>query len=149
MGVLKLDYLKGLDISHHQNDAGEIDWEKVSSAFDFVFIKATEGETFVDPKHEINIKNAKSHNMITGAYHFARYKSIDEAEREANFFISKVKELQVDYFILDLEHASDLRQANIHDITNATNAFMNVISNYRRSLQSINHISRYPYSNND
>lgn len=62
--------IKGIDVSHHQN---EIDWQAVRSAeIEFVFIKATEGTTFVDPKFKHNWRAAKEAGLIRGAYHFFR-----------------------------------------------------------------------------
>jgi lysozyme len=62
--------IKGIDVSHHQND---IDWRAVKAAgVEFVFIKATEGTTFIDPKFKLNWKLAKEAGLIRGAYHFFR-----------------------------------------------------------------------------
>lgn len=64
------DIIKGIDVSHHQN---EIDWQAVRAAgIEFVFIKATEGTTFVDPKFKHNWRLAKEAGLIRGAYHFFR-----------------------------------------------------------------------------
>lgn len=65
--------IKGIDVSHHQN---EVDWHAVRSAgIEFVFIKATEGTTFVDPKFKHNWRAAKEAGLIRGAYHFFRTRS--------------------------------------------------------------------------
>ncbi len=46
----------GLDISHHQ---GEIDWDKLSEQnIDFIYIKATEGDDWVDNRFKINWNQA-------------------------------------------------------------------------------------------
>ena len=58
----------GIDVSSHQ---GKINWKEVySSKINFAFIKATEGETFVDKRFKYNFSNAKKNNIIVGAYHF-------------------------------------------------------------------------------
>ena len=57
--------LKGIDVSHHQ---GIINWGKVVA--DFVFIKATEEESFVDQRFKANWIGAQTHNIPVGAYHF-------------------------------------------------------------------------------
>lgn len=45
--------VRGIDVSHYQKN---IDWEKVAnSGVDFVYIKATEGATYVDPMFKKNI----------------------------------------------------------------------------------------------
>lgn len=64
----------GIDISHHQ---GIIDWETVSQHSDlkFVYIKATEGSTFIDSVYQRNIAEAKRVGLKVGSYHFFRYTS--------------------------------------------------------------------------
>jgi len=60
----------GLDISHHQ---GEIDWEKVDTKYQFVFIKASEGDDFVDKRFYENAERVKDTQRILGAYHFFHF----------------------------------------------------------------------------
>ncbi|MDR1389574.1 MAG: hypothetical protein LBJ31_06310 [Treponema sp.] len=69
----------GLDISHHQ---GRINWEKVDRKYRFVFIKATEGDTFIDKRFYENVYDIKNTNRILGAYHFFHfnYNGIEQAE---------------------------------------------------------------------
>lgn len=58
----------GLDASHHQ---GEIDWAAVGKTdYKFVYLKATEAETFRDKRFEENYKAAKASGLIVGGYHF-------------------------------------------------------------------------------
>jgi hypothetical protein len=61
----------GLDISHHQNlglDLAQCRREGV----EFVFIKATEGASFVDPDFGANLAGARSAGMLVAAYHYLR-----------------------------------------------------------------------------
>ena len=56
----------GIDILFHM---GEVDWPLVKSAgTDFVFIRATQGETFVDPFFENYWAGAKAAGILRGAY---------------------------------------------------------------------------------
>jgi lysozyme len=71
----------GLDISHHQ---GIIDWENVEEKYQFVFIKATEGDDFIDNRFYENAKNIKNTNRILGAYHFFHF-NYDGVEQADNF----------------------------------------------------------------
>ena len=58
----------GLDASHHQ---GEILWKDVDvNRYQFVYLKATEGETFKDKRFVENYKGAKKRGLKVGAYHF-------------------------------------------------------------------------------
>lgn len=75
---------KGIDISHWQ---GQIDWEKVKpAALDFVYIKATEGNDWKDPQFVQNVRGATAIGLKVGAYHFARFKTPNEAALEAVHF---------------------------------------------------------------
>lgn len=64
-------YGDGIDISHHQ---GEINWKIVSRQknLKFVYIKATEGGTYQDPKYSEYLKQARRRGMKVGSYHFMR-----------------------------------------------------------------------------
>lgn len=57
----------GIDVSMYQC---HIDWPIVAQSKKFVFIKATDGATFVDPYFAFNWSSAKKVGMIRGAYHF-------------------------------------------------------------------------------
>jgi lysozyme len=72
--------VKGIDVSHYQKN---IDWEKVANAgVDFVYIKATEGATYVDPMFKKNIEGAKKAKILVGVYHFFRMTSTPEKQFE-------------------------------------------------------------------
>lgn len=61
-------YVSGIDVSYWE--AG-IDWKKVrGDGIRFVFIKATEGEQYVDPTFDDNWLGARSVGILRGAYHF-------------------------------------------------------------------------------
>jgi lysozyme len=75
----------GLDVSHHQ---GKIDWEKVDKKYQFVFVKATEGDTFVDTRFDENVINIKNTRRILGAYHFFHFNY--GGLEQANNFINTV-----------------------------------------------------------
>jgi lysozyme len=73
----------GLDVSNHQ---GIIDWENVDEKYKFVFVKATEGDTFVDKQFNKNANSVKNTGRILGAYHFFHfnYNGIDQANNFIN-----------------------------------------------------------------
>lgn len=77
--------VEGLDISHHQ---GEIEWEKLDEKYQFVFVKATEGDTFVDHLFHENAANVRRTNRILGAYHFFHFNY--GGMEQANNFINTV-----------------------------------------------------------
>src|SRR5690349_2704594 len=60
--------VRGIDVSHHQN---EIDWRKVAhDDVSFAFIKATEGGDHRDTRFATNWKEAQAAGLKVGAYHF-------------------------------------------------------------------------------
>jgi lysozyme len=81
------DYdIKGIDISHHQNN---IDWNKVSKEnYSFVYMKATEGEDYVDSLFETNWTQTSDNNLYKGAYHY--FKITSTGKDQANNFIKTV-----------------------------------------------------------
>ncbi len=100
----------GIDISHHQ---GEIDWAKLAAnqldgaPLQFVFIKATEGETLADNRFAHNFHQAREHGMVRGAYHF--YTPSVAPEVQANHFIRRVRLEEGDLPpVLDIETIGSL-----------------------------------------
>jgi len=58
----------GLDVSHNN---GSVDFAKVKAAGNsFVWIKATQGNSFVDPMFDRNWQAAADAGLLRGAYHF-------------------------------------------------------------------------------
>jgi lysozyme len=58
----------GVDVSAHQ---GEIDWQRVASdGIEFTYIKATEGQDWVDEQFTTNWEGAAAAGIDRGAYHF-------------------------------------------------------------------------------
>lgn len=79
---------RGIDISNAQ---GEVNFNDVVKAGNsFVFIKATEGATFIDPKFNTNYANAKKAGLLRGAYCFARPLT-SNPQQEVTAFVNLVK----------------------------------------------------------
>lgn len=68
------DNYDGIDVSKYQ---GDIDWKAIAAnkKIKFAYIKATEGATYVDPRFEENISEARKHGVKVGCYHFLRSSS--------------------------------------------------------------------------
>lgn len=63
--------ISGIDVSRHQ---GMMNLEAtVADGYDFIFIKASEGETVKDPNFRLNYEKAVHAGLKTGAYHFFRF----------------------------------------------------------------------------
>lgn len=101
----------GIDVSHFN---GQIDWPTVAQDQDisFVFIKATQGTTYVDPMLSANASGAKNAGLKTGYYHFATLNSADvaaDASAEASFFTATISKLPKPDLplVLDIEANQD------------------------------------------
>jgi GH25 family lysozyme M1 (1,4-beta-N-acetylmuramidase) len=104
--------VEGLDVSGHQNARGAISWTKVKNAGQsFVFIKATEGQTYTDQYYSANSSGAAAAGLLRGAYHFARPdSSAGDAVGEARHFIGVAGTSPAGHLppVLDLEDAGGL-----------------------------------------
>lgn len=93
--------VKVIDVSHHQ---GIIDWKKVKGdGVLAVFIKASEGCTFVDSNFKMNVGGALAESLKVGLYHYAN-PELDDAKAEAAHFAEVVKGIKADFpHVLDVE----------------------------------------------
>lgn len=94
--------IKGIDVSHHN---GSINWSKVKNAgIQFVYVKATEGVSYVDPTFIQNAKGAIAVGLPVGAYHFAHPQNDPIAE--AKNFVSQLEKIKYSLLpVIDLETA--------------------------------------------
>lgn len=98
---------KGIDVSHWD---GSIDFDKVKDdGIKIVYIKATQGEFFVDPHFVTNAKNAKKSGLLTGYYHYFTAVSEDGAINEAIHFVDTIKNYPWDCRLaIDIEESNNL-----------------------------------------
>mgnify|MGYP002797295785 CR=1 FL=1 len=76
--------LSGVDISSHQ---GNIDLAALS--IDFCIIKATEGNSYVNPYCDSKYQQAKSLGLLRGVYHFATGRT--SGKEEAEWFLKNIE----------------------------------------------------------
>ncbi|OOM78905.1 GH25 family lysozyme [Clostridium sp. BL-8] len=90
----------GIDISNYD---GTIDFNAVkSSGVQLVYIKATEGTTFIDPYLQVNYSGASAAGLKTGFYHFLVGTSAPETQ--ADNFYNNIKDKRNDLKpMLDIE----------------------------------------------
>lgn len=76
-------HIHGIDLSHYQ---GEVFWEAVgdNSKMAYVYLKATEGGSRIDPTYKKNIELAHRYGLKVGSYHFFRPKA-DLTQQMENF----------------------------------------------------------------
>lgn len=91
-----------LDVSHYQGDRGSIDWAQVvRDGYTGVYLKATEGVGFVDPRWINFWTEAGAAGLARGAYHFA---DLGNATAEAAHFVQVIHGRQWELLpVLDIE----------------------------------------------
>lgn len=94
------NYIKGIDIS---NNNGSIDFSKVAAGgIEYVYVKATEGQSFKDGTMEKFFNECKANGLKVGAYHFLVGTSSPEAQ--AQNFYEKIKDFEWDLVpMMDVE----------------------------------------------
>ncbi|KAI0676570.1 glycoside hydrolase family 25 protein [Trametes maxima] len=76
---------KGIDISNYQ---GTVNFNTAkANGISFVYIKATEGTTYVDPTFSSHYTGATNAGLIRGAYHFA-HPSASSGATQAKYFLA-------------------------------------------------------------
>jgi len=79
----------GIDVSYW--DAG-IDWPKVRATGQrYVFVKASEADSYADPTFDDNWRGAKAAGLLRGAYHF--FRANVDPKKQASKFIDYVKSM--------------------------------------------------------
>ena len=97
----------GYDLSHHNQN---VSWDKLNGQF--VYLKATEGTWYKDPKFKEYKRKARQHNLKVGAYHFMRPNKT--GKQQFNYF-RKVVGKNIDLIpVLDIE-VGGLSNKNIQE----------------------------------
>ncbi|WP_328319741.1 glycoside hydrolase family 25 protein [Streptomyces sp. NBC_00388] len=94
--------LHGIDVSTYQSS---FDTDGLS----FVFIKASEGHTYVNPRLTTQTKLARDGGCVTGFYHFLWPGNI---QTQAEYFVSKAPEKAGDLLAVDWETTGDHTRAS-------------------------------------
>lgn len=78
----------GIDVYHGN---GSIDWATVAQSKSWAYIKASEGENYIDPMFAANRTGAAAAGMKWGPYHFLRLYSAESAKTQADHFWARIK----------------------------------------------------------
>ena len=103
----------GIDVSKHQ---GTINWEelKKNTKIKFVYIKATEGSDYLDPRYKENMREAKRHGFKVGSYHFLTNRS--SVTNQFNNFARNVNRTDQDLLpIIDVEECNRWSSQQLRD----------------------------------
>lgn len=149
--------IRGIDISHHQ---GNIDWKKLANSrikkdpISFIFIKATEGQDFIDKNFNDNFYQAREYGFLRSAYHY--FKPNVPGKEQAKFYLKQVH-LEVGDLppILDIEEKGDLSTEQLQKealdwlriVEKQYNVPPILYTNYKFKLKYLNtsDFRRYPY----
>ena len=115
----------GIDISKHQ---GSINWEelKKNQKIKFIYIKATEGSDYVDPRYYENIRNARKHGFKVGSYHFLSTRSA--ATTQFYNFIRTAKREDQDLLpVIDVEKIGSWSSQQLRD---SVKVFADLLEDY-------------------
>lgn len=120
--------VKGIDISAH-NGAG-IDFAAVvSDTVDFVYIKASEGETFRDSLFYRNYAGACRAGLKVGAYHFFRFDR--EGWRQGRNFLEAVRSLRFDLpLAIDVEEWGNASTFETDEVERQLRDMVDFLSEY-------------------
>ncbi|MGW8326465.1 glycoside hydrolase family 25 protein [Streptomyces sp. NPDC055897] len=89
----------GQDWASYQSEAPS------TSGLSFVFVKVTQGTSYVNPKWVAQRDHAKSAGLVWGAYHYPNMGN--DVRAEADYFLSKVAWQPGDIVVLDWEGYDD------------------------------------------
>lgn len=105
----------GIDVSEYQ---GNIDFGKVKKdGIQVVYIRSSEGTNYIDSKFEQNYKRARDAGLKIGFYHYVTARSVNQAEKEAQFFASVISGKVADCRLaMDFESFGNLNKREINTI---------------------------------
>ncbi|MDG4951274.1 hypothetical protein NLM59_10075 [Weeksellaceae bacterium KMM 9724] len=120
----------GIDISAH---TGKVDFEEIQKQnIDFVYLKATEGENFVDPKFEENYKNVIKNKFPVGFYHFFRFNK--DGVVQAHNFLQNIKDKETHLpLVIDVEEWGNLSSKSQEEVVSEISKFINTVENSTQS----------------
>lgn len=106
---------EGIDVSGWQ---GNINYEQVKNAgIEIIYMKASEGNNFVDPYFNQNYTNAKANGLKVGFYHYLTARNVQEAVEQATFFLSVISGKNSDCRLaMDFESFGNLTITEINQI---------------------------------
>ncbi len=121
----------GVDLSAHN---GDVDFERVAAAgVDFVFLKASEGTDFRDPKFISNYNAARKAGIKVGAYHFFRFDS--DGYRQGRNFLTAVDSLDLDLpLAIDIEDSGNPTGHEADDVASSLRGMIFALEGSRNKV---------------
>ncbi|MFJ2965868.1 GH25 family lysozyme [Streptomyces collinus] len=122
--------LRGIDVSTYQSSSYSTD------GLSFVFVKATEGRSYVNPKLAAQTKRARDAGLVVGFYHFLWPGNLTA---QAEYFVSKAPDRAGDILAVDWETTSNG--------THASNAEKDLFIRKLKDLRPDNQVILYANRN--
>lgn len=121
----------GVDLSAHN---GDVDFDRVAAAgVDFVFLKASEGIDFRDPRFMSNYNKARKSGMKVGAYHFFRFDS--DGYSQGRNFLETVDSLDLDLpLAIDIEDSGNPEGHAADDVSMALRGMIFALEGSRHKV---------------
>lgn len=112
------DTMDGIDVSEWQ---GDIDFSAVlNSGIEVAYIRSSVGEDYKDPFFERNYQGFKNAGIKVGFYHYVTATTVEEAIREAEYFVSVTENKSPDACLaMDYEYFYGLSDEAVNEISKA------------------------------
>lgn len=116
--------ITGIDISAH---TGKIDFDRIlTQEIDFVYLKVTEGENFIDPKFNENYSNVNIKKIPVGFYHFFRFNK--GGQIQANNFLKNIKDKKTNLpLVIDVEEWGNVSSKSKEEIVSEISKFVKTV----------------------
>ena len=141
----------GIDISHWQ---GDIDFKRVKKAgVEFVYIRVGRGDGIgngyvLDDKFKKNIEGFNKVGIPVGVYFYSYAASIEDAKKEAEWILSKIKKYKVEKeIVFDWENWSFYQDFHLsfYHLTEIANTFISTVE--KKGYKGMHYSSKYYLEN--
>ena len=143
---------EGIDVSSWQQN---IDFAAVRNAgIEIVYMKSSEGSSYIDSYFETNYRNAKANGLKVGFYHYVTARTTEQARAQATFFAKVISGKEPDCKLaMDFENFGNLSTTQVNEISrvfletleNLTNKEVLIYSNaYSARTIFSSSLSNYP-----
>ncbi|GAA3295927.1 glycoside hydrolase family 25 protein [Streptomyces cinereospinus] len=128
--------LRGIDVSSYQSTAYDTD------GLSFVFVKATEGRSYVNPKLAAQTERARGAGLVVGFYHFLWPGNLTA---QAEYFVGRAPDRAGDILAVDWETTGD----GTHASNAEKDRFLRTVQELRPGNRVILYCNRHYWLNVD
>ena len=126
----------GIDVSSWQRNINFADVK--NAGIEIVYMKSSEGSSYIDPYFETNYRNAKANDLKVGFYHYVTARTTEQARTQATFFAKVISGKEPDCRLaMDFENFGNLSINQVNEISRV----------FLETLQSLTNKEVLIYSN--